>query len=296
MPRVSICIPAYKPAHFELCLASAVAQTFSDTEIIVSDDCKTDAIRDICAKFPGRVSYSRNPNPGARNNVLRLMEMAQGEYIKFLFDDDILHPMCVQYLFQLLEGTKAQNTRLAFSPRDAIDKDNQTIRSINMLQIAGPGSSMISGPQSIAVMASNCCNVVGEFTTTMFRKKDCYDASGRITLIDLDGTPCRALGDVFAWVNLAQKGNIVAHPVTLSYFREQKGTNSDPDVNPNFVYALTEWETVIGYAAKSGYLAPPAQAKAYQTLSGIYHHWRPKFPQLVENLQRLDRHLSLVSA
>ncbi|UIK13636.1 glycosyltransferase family 2 protein (plasmid) [Rhizobium leguminosarum] len=92
MPRVSICIPAYNPDYFELCLRSALAQSFVDAEILVSDDCPTDAIKVICDKYVRFVQYSRNPNPGPESNVRRLVQIANGEYIKFLFDDDVLHP------------------------------------------------------------------------------------------------------------------------------------------------------------------------------------------------------------
>lgn len=129
MPRVSICIPAYKPDFFELALKSAIAQSFDDTEIIVSDDCPTDAIEKICQRYSGVVQYSRNPDPAEYKNVIRLAGLASGEYIKYLFDDDVLNPFCIQYLLQALETTQNRGTKLAFSPRYFIDERNQVTNS-----------------------------------------------------------------------------------------------------------------------------------------------------------------------
>ncbi|MFW8588597.1 glycosyltransferase family 2 protein [Rhizobium beringeri] len=136
MPRVSICIPAYKPDFFEQALKSAIGQSYGDTEIIVSDDCPTDAIANICERYQQHLSYSRNPKPSEFSNVIRLANLADGEYIKFLFDDDILNPFCVQFLFETLEESRHLGTRLAFSPRYLIDGENRITSLVNHFGIA----------------------------------------------------------------------------------------------------------------------------------------------------------------
>lgn len=293
MPRVSICIPSYKPGHFEICLASAVAQTFQDIEIIVSDDCPTDAIERICEKFPGRVQYSRNPNPGSKRNMLRLIELAKGEYIKFLLDDDLLHPFCVQYLVEALEATRAQNTTLAFSPRDLIDQNNGFLSHVNMLKIAG-SVRVINGRECIQVMAANARNVIGELTTVMFRRADAILPSG--SLLDFGDFTSRGLGDVIAWINLAAKGNVVAHPVTLSYFRQHQGSNSDPAANPEFIYSITEWEVIVDYVTRAGWLSADQLPLTYNSLLREYRYWAPRFPQLQNDILRFERHLTEIAA
>jgi glycosyltransferase involved in cell wall biosynthesis len=104
---VSICIPSYKATHFKECLTSAIAQTYKNIEIIVSDDCPNDDIKCICEQFNGQVRYIRNPNPGGsgRNNINHLCAISRGEYLKFLFDDDILNPFCVHNLVESLDAT-----------------------------------------------------------------------------------------------------------------------------------------------------------------------------------------------
>ena len=296
MPRVSICIPAYKPRHFEICLASAVAQTYRDFEIIVSDDCRTEEIKAICDKFPGWVKYSRNPTPGGRANILRLMDLAQGEYIKFLFDDDLLDPFCVQLLVQALETTRSQNTRFAYSPRSIIDADNNIMQNINLLNITGPGISVLKGAKCVQLIATNCSNFVGEFTTVLFRRSECFDENGRNTLLHFPEKPSRALGDAIAWVNMAQRGDVAIHPSTLSYFRQHKGSNSDANANPDFFYVISEWEDIVEHARARGYLPGPQLAQAYQSLLRIYQIWAPRFPELEERMRNIRQQLGAVPA
>lgn len=218
--------------------------------------------------------------------MLRLMDLAQGEYIKFLFDDDILHPFCVQLLLQSLEETRAQNTTLAFSPRDVIDTDNNILHTINLLGLSGTARTTIDGSQCIALAAQNCVNFVGEMTTIMFRKEDCFDAAGRNTLMDLAGVPLKGLGDVGALINLASKGNVVAHPMSLSYFRQHADSNSNPATNREFIYAITDWEDVIDHAVLGGYLNQAQSVQAYESLLKIYLHWAPTYVELATDMKR----------
>lgn len=295
MPLVSICIPSYKPEFFELCLGSAIAQSYTDTEIIVSDDCPTDAIREICDKYPGRINYSRNDNPGGRNNVLRLIGLANGEYIKFLFDDDVLHPFCVQYLLEALEATKAQSTTLAYSPRDFIDSRNNITGHVNLLKIESE-LKVLPGAGCINLMASNSLNFIGEFTTTMFRRGDCFAADGSIDLLDFDDTPSRGLVDVAAWLNLAAKGNIVAHPMTLSYFRRHDASNSNPSMNSEFIYGITEWELIVQRAKAAGLMDGDSMIRAYRALIKNYTYWINVFPNLQKDVERFQRELAAMGA
>jgi glycosyltransferase involved in cell wall biosynthesis len=295
MPKVSICIPAYKPRHFEFALASAVAQSFPDVEILVSDDCPTEAIRDICASYPPRVKYSRNPSPGARNNLLRLLSLAQGEYIKYLFDDDLLHPFCVQNLLNAMEVGRAKNVRLAFSPRLTLDAENRATGLINLLNISGPDVKLIEGRQIIAALAANCTNFIGEFSTVMFRRADAIRPDGG-TLIDLPNCPGFGLGDVQAWVNLASMGNVAVHPEPMSWFRMHKGSNSDPATNPHFISGVTEWQGVVDFAMAGGYLEGPQVMEAFNALLRHFNHWVATFPQLSENISRARESLSEAAA
>ena len=91
-PCVSVIIPTYnRPAQLRRAIASVLAQTFCDFEVIIVDDCSPgDATRAIAESAnDARVRYVRQPKntkvSAARNRGIR---EARGEYLAFLDDDD----------------------------------------------------------------------------------------------------------------------------------------------------------------------------------------------------------------
>jgi glycosyltransferase involved in cell wall biosynthesis len=97
---VSICVPTYNGAKYlRDCLDSALAQTFTDFELVVVDDCSADATPEIVGKYTetdSRIGAWRNErNLGLVANWNRCVELARGEWVKFLFQDDLLEPSCL---------------------------------------------------------------------------------------------------------------------------------------------------------------------------------------------------------
>lgn len=291
MPRVSICIPAYKADYFELCLRSAIAQSFTDVEILVSDDCQTDEIQAICQKYDRFVQYSRNPNPGPESNVRRLVEIANGEYIKFLFDDDVLHPFCVQFLWEALDSTKHGNTRVSFSPRYLIDEQNHSTGLINHFSASGDSLKIVSGRDFLRLTALNHLNLVGEYTTAMFRREDAFDDEGRFRLYKMEGDLFPGLIDLSAWVELAQLGDFVIHPTPLSYFRRHANATSNPQINSKFIYAITYYEDVLNLSFERGYLSANELPTAYRNLLNVYRNWQGSYPQLDARIAQIENAL-----
>jgi hypothetical protein len=100
-PRVSICLPTFNGAdYFRESLESACSQTWEDLEILVVDDGSMDgtlAIADAYARRDRRVSVHRNDRRlGLAGNWNRCVALAQGQWVKFLFQDDVLDPRCVE--------------------------------------------------------------------------------------------------------------------------------------------------------------------------------------------------------
>lgn len=102
--RFSIAIPAYKPDYLAEAVASVLAQTFSDWELVVVDDCSPADLRSIVAPFlaDSRVRYYRNEkNIGAMDvvdNWNRCLDYCTGDYVICMGDDDRLLPVCLQEL------------------------------------------------------------------------------------------------------------------------------------------------------------------------------------------------------
>src|SRR5271156_960674 len=90
-PKVSVIIPTYNRADkVGKTIESALAQTFTDLEVIVIDDGSSDDTGRVLSEvFGDRIRYFAQTNQGAsiaRNNGI---EAARGEWIAFLDSDDL---------------------------------------------------------------------------------------------------------------------------------------------------------------------------------------------------------------
>jgi len=107
-PKISIGIPVYNgEKHLELVLDSLIKQSFSDFEIIISDNASTDKTEEICRFWQGqdnRVSYHRNPtNIGAAANYKKVFQLSKGQYFKWMAHDDRCSPNYLEECVKVLE-------------------------------------------------------------------------------------------------------------------------------------------------------------------------------------------------
>lgn len=106
-PKVSILIPVFNREKFiGECIESALAQTFTNIEVVVVDNASTDRTWEICQQFAvkdKRVRTFRNDtNIGPVRNWLRCVDEAQGEFGKILFSDDLMFPRFLEHTLPYL--------------------------------------------------------------------------------------------------------------------------------------------------------------------------------------------------
>ena len=93
-PKVSIVIPTYNRADYlRITLQSIKNQTFRDFEVIVVDDgSPNDEAKEVCADFSfcKYVKIENSGGPAKPRNVG--IDMAKGQYIAFVDDDDLWFP------------------------------------------------------------------------------------------------------------------------------------------------------------------------------------------------------------
>jgi len=105
MPAVSVVIPSFNRGHLiRACLASVLAQSFRDLEVIVVDDASTDDTREQVLSMPdSRVRYiAHTQNQGgaaARNTGIRA---SGAEFVAFLDSDDIWEPLKLEKQIRML--------------------------------------------------------------------------------------------------------------------------------------------------------------------------------------------------
>jgi glycosyltransferase involved in cell wall biosynthesis len=91
--KVSILIPCFNAERWiGQTIETALAQTWSDKELIVVDDGSTDGSLDVIKRYGDRVRWETGPNRGGGAARNRLLELAQGNWLQYLDADDWLMP------------------------------------------------------------------------------------------------------------------------------------------------------------------------------------------------------------
>ena len=107
IPKVSIGMPVFNGAKFiRAALDSLLAQTFTDFELVISDNASTDDTETICREFVSqdcRIRYVRQPvNLGAFGNFFHVLTLAKGQYFMWMAHDDMVSDM--NYLAHLVKA------------------------------------------------------------------------------------------------------------------------------------------------------------------------------------------------
>ena len=108
--KVSIGVPVYNgEAFLDATLESLLSQTFTDFELIISDNASTDRTGEIARRFAARdarVAYHRNPeNLGLAANYNGLVHMASGDLFKWATADDVCRPTFLERCVAALEAS-----------------------------------------------------------------------------------------------------------------------------------------------------------------------------------------------
>ena len=180
-PLVSICVPTYNGASFlSQCLDTALAQTWTDFELVIVDDRSSDGTLEIAAAYAARDSrvklHQNDRNLGLAGNWNRCVLLSQGKWIKFLFQDDLLEPTCLARML----AVRRPDTPLIVARR-TLDIEPDTPESIvrwyewhaseGMIRHLFPGVSFVN-PRDFAtcVVEQPMINCIGEPTATLVHR------------------------------------------------------------------------------------------------------------------------------
>jgi glycosyltransferase involved in cell wall biosynthesis len=239
-PLVSIVIPAFNPRFFRVALQSALNQSYENLEIIVCDDCQTGEIKDIYDDVVPPSSdvarYVSNPyRLGFQGSLLKCLEEAQGEYIKFLCDDDRLYVHCVARQAQVL--STLEDVLLVVSRRHLVDVDDYVlpVRMENVGLV--PYDAMFKGEDMLAIHEKTPRNYLGGFSGALMRRADVQQY---LPSLAQAGQGFVALLDFALFNCLLRRGNLVALSGVDNVERLHPGRLSkQPDM---YHLATTEWD------------------------------------------------------
>jgi len=108
MPKISIITPTYnRPEMIGRAIESVLAQTFTDWEMIIVDDCPDKPAEEVVRHYVDpRITYikhEKNSGGAAARNTA--MARATGEYFAFIDDDDEWYPDALETLYGALSNT-----------------------------------------------------------------------------------------------------------------------------------------------------------------------------------------------
>jgi glycosyltransferase involved in cell wall biosynthesis len=110
-PLVSICIPTYnRKEYLKETIASILAQTYQNFEIVIVDDGSTDGTAEAIKNLPIPVKYHWQQNAGDAATRNKLIELAEGEYISFIDSDDLLVPDAIE---RMVNAAQVENEDVA---------------------------------------------------------------------------------------------------------------------------------------------------------------------------------------
>ncbi len=221
-PLVSILIPAYSPRFFEPCLASAIAQTYGNVEIIVGDDSEGSDIRELVARRgDGRVRCLRNEaRLGFHGNFARLFSLAAGRYVKFLNDDDVLHATCVGKMVAAFEMLGPRISLVA-SRRRLVDESGAELPDTAATRPMSARDCTFDGRLLGNELLLRSVNRIGEPSAAMFRRSDVV-LSGN-TLFRIAEQEYTCLADLALWLRLLALGSMAYLAAPMSFIRIHPG-------------------------------------------------------------------------
>ncbi len=219
MPLVSILIPAYnRPHYLKQALDSALNQTYNNIEIVICDDSTNDKVESIMNAYlekHSNIRYYRNKrNLGQFENDLKLFELAKGEYINYLMDDDVFEPEKIERMMDYYINDVSEEIKLVTSHRQLIDENGNKLPNEGIAKKLFKEDKIMDGKELGNFMLINNFNLIGEPTTVLFRKKDLTEPFGTF-----NGRKYGCNVDQASWLNLLSKGKVVYIADTLSYFR-----------------------------------------------------------------------------
>jgi predicted SAM-dependent methyltransferase len=232
-PLVSVLVPLYRPTYLTQTVASVLDQTYDNFELILCDDGEPGVAAPILQSFTAhprfdRIRYFANPRRmGDAANYLACFARARGAYVKYLNDDDLLAPRCLEVMAACLHAYP--DVTLVTSHRRIIDHLGNPQPDVKYSERPVGRSSLVSGRSAIAEMLRTQLNFIGEPSTVMFRRLDVESMAP--SFWSLGGINFVGNGDVTMWLNLLGQGDAIYLTESLSSFRRHPTqTSHDPQV------------------------------------------------------------------
>ena len=244
-PLVSVCIPAYNNAlYIEETIDSILNQTYQNIEVVVVDDNSTDntvVIVEQMAREDKRIKlYKNEKNLGMSGNWNHCLELCEGEYIKLVCADDVLHKEAIEKEADILN--KYPEVNMVESDTQLVDINGKRTGVFKRY----PKSGVVDG-KKVAKCSLMLNNFFGAPVNNTFRKSILAEIKGFDTaftyILDFD-----------MWVRIACLGKIYIIHGELNSFRVRNDSNTGNMIGKQQNVYVEEHRKLVEKHAKAGIL------------------------------------------
>jgi glycosyltransferase involved in cell wall biosynthesis len=165
MPLISVCIPAYNRAEFlPALLDSILCQDFEDFDIVIAEDFSPE--REAIAfkateyhhRFGTKVSYHENERTlGYDGNLRRLVEIATGDYLLFMGNDDLLAPGALRAVATAVR--EVHNVGVVLRSYSSFVSD--PLKSVQVFRYFAEDRIFPPGPDTVVTFFRRCVFISG---------------------------------------------------------------------------------------------------------------------------------------
>lgn len=183
-PTISVCVPVYNGASYlDQCIESILNQSFQDFELIFVDDCSTDesiALIESYRRNDPRVKlYLNEKNLGLVNNWNKCISLAEGKWVKFVFQDDIITPDCLEKMIAAADKNRAfvfsrRKIKVEKNIPDRVNHWFETHQSVVIQHFRGK-RNITPEEFTKAVIQKPTMNIIGEPTAVMIARDAFYE-------------------------------------------------------------------------------------------------------------------------
>ena len=177
LPLVTVIITTYNYAHtVGVAIDTALAQDYPELEVLVVDNCSTDATSELAARYTSdpRFRYVRNAsNIGMVPNHNKGLREARGEYVLFLSADDFLLPGHISRSYCFLR--EHPDIDVLYASTLFVEESG---RFIGVRQMGGqPLAAYEGGRNEFAGLFADGCYMC---FPTMLMRRDLYERYGEL--------------------------------------------------------------------------------------------------------------------